>query len=83
MNKRAPNKGTKETGLPALITCYSGAQRGASAKKMDQSPLGNVLGHRAQMAVRQSQIHHAQNEVLTELAKSLAADRAMLRELHT
>ena len=51
--------------------------------KMDQSPLGNVLGHLAQMAERQSQLHHAQNEVLTELARSLAADRAMLRELLT
>ena len=50
---------------------------------MDQSPLGNVLGHLAQMAERQSQIHHAQNKVLTELAQSMAADRAMLRELLT
>ncbi|CAL8340151.1 unnamed protein product [Boreogadus saida] len=50
---------------------------------MDQSPLGNVLGHLAQMAERQSQLHHSQNEVLTELAQSLAADRAMLRELLT
>ncbi|CAL8360285.1 unnamed protein product [Boreogadus saida] len=37
----------------------------------------------AQMAERQSKLHHAQNEVLTELAQSLAADRAMLRELLT
>ena len=48
---------------------------------MDQSPLGNVLGHLAQMAERQGQLHQAQNEALTDLAQSLAADRAMLREL--
>ena len=48
---------------------------------MDQSPLGNVLGHLAQMAEQQGQLHQAQNEVLAELAQSLAADRAMLREL--
>ena len=48
---------------------------------MDQSPLGNVLGHLAQMADRQGQLHQAQNEVLSDLAQSLAADRAMLREL--
>ncbi|CAL8335065.1 unnamed protein product [Boreogadus saida] len=34
---------------------------------MDQSPLGNALGHLAQMAMRQSQIHHAQNEPLVLL----------------
>ncbi|CAL8315405.1 unnamed protein product [Arctogadus glacialis] len=45
---------------------------------MDQSLLGNVLGHLAQMAERQGQLHQEQNEVLTELAQ-LA--RAMLREL--
>ena len=50
---------------------------------MDQSPLGNVLGHLAQMAERQGQLHQAQNEALTDLAQSLAADRAMLRELLT
>ena len=48
---------------------------------MDQSPLGNVLGHLAQMAEQQGQLHQAQNEVLAELAQSLAADRAMLRGL--
>ena len=48
---------------------------------MDHSPLGNVLGHLAQMAERQGQLHQAQNEALTDLAQSLAADRAMLREL--
>ena len=48
---------------------------------MEQSPLGNVLGHLAQMAERQGQLHQAQNEALTDLAQSLAADRAMLREL--
>ncbi|CAL8358712.1 unnamed protein product [Merluccius merluccius] len=48
---------------------------------MDQSPLGNILGHLAQMAERQSQLHLAQNEVLSELAQSLAEDRTMLREL--
>ncbi|KAK0146087.1 hypothetical protein N1851_014658 [Merluccius polli] len=29
---------------------------------MDQSPLGNILGHLAQMSERQSQLHLAQNE---------------------
>ncbi|KAK0141106.1 hypothetical protein N1851_021908 [Merluccius polli] len=48
---------------------------------MDQSPLGNILGHLAQMSERQSQLHLAQNEVLSELAQSLAEDRTMLREL--
>ena len=48
---------------------------------MDQSPLGNVLRHLAQMAEWQGQIQQAQNEVLTELAQSLAADRLMLREI--
>ncbi|CAL8394952.1 unnamed protein product [Boreogadus saida] len=42
------------------------------------SSAGNVLGHLAQMAERQGQLHQAQNEVLTDLAQSLAADRAML-----
>ncbi|CAL8337680.1 unnamed protein product [Boreogadus saida] len=48
---------------------------------MDQSPLGNVLGHLAQMAERQGQLHQTQNEALMDLAQSLAADRAMIREL--
>ena len=48
---------------------------------MDQSPLGSVLGHLAQMAERQGQLQQTQSEVLTELAQSLAADRAVLREL--
>ena len=51
------------------------------AERMAQSPLGKVLGHLAKMAERQGQLHQVQNEVLTELAQSLAADRAMLREL--
>ncbi|CAL8394169.1 unnamed protein product [Boreogadus saida] len=46
---------------------------------MDQSPLGSVLGHLAQMAERQGQLQQTQSEVLTELAQSLAADRAVLR----
>ncbi|CAL8371991.1 unnamed protein product [Arctogadus glacialis] len=48
---------------------------------MNQSPLGNVLGHLAQRAERQGPLHQAQNEVLSDLAQSLAADRAMRREL--
>ena len=47
---------------------------------MDQSPLGSVLGHLAQMAERQGQLQQAQSEVLTELAQSLAADWGVLRE---
>ncbi|XP_056444349.1 uncharacterized protein LOC130380948 [Gadus chalcogrammus] len=43
---------------------------------MDQSPLGSVLGHLAQMAELQGQFQQAQSEVLTELAQSLVADRA-------
>ena len=62
------------------LTCYSGAQYGAGAD-MDQSPLGSVLGHLAQMAERQGQLQQAQSEVLTELAQSLAADWAVIREL--
>ncbi|XP_030196184.1 uncharacterized protein LOC115531196 isoform X2 [Gadus morhua] len=67
------------------MTCYSGAKCGAGAD-MDQSPLGSVLGHLAQMAERQGQLQQTQSEVLTELAQSLAAqslaaDRAVLREL--
>jgi hypothetical protein len=46
------------------------------AERMAQSPLGKVLGHLAKMAERQGQLHQVQNEVLTELAQSLAADRA-------
>ena len=49
---------------------------------MDQSPLGSVLGHLAQMAERQGQLQQTQSEVLTELAQSLGqSDRAVLREL--
>ncbi|CAL8387740.1 unnamed protein product [Boreogadus saida] len=48
---------------------------------MDQSPLGSVLGHLAQMEEWQGQLQQTQSEVLTELAQSLAADRAILREL--
>ena len=47
---------------------------------MEQSPLASVLGHLAQMSERQSQLQHTQNKVLTKLAQSLAADRAILRE---
>ena len=47
---------------------------------MDQSLLGNVLGHLAQMAERQGQLHQVQNEVRSDLAQTVAADRAMLRE---
>ncbi|CAL8256678.1 unnamed protein product [Boreogadus saida] len=43
---------------------------------MDQSLLGSVLGHLAQMAERQGQLQRTQSEVLTELAQSLAADWA-------
>ncbi|KAK0142130.1 hypothetical protein N1851_020196 [Merluccius polli] len=35
---------------------------------MDQSPLGNILGHLAQMSERQSQLHLAQNETGTQTA---------------
>ena len=48
---------------------------------VDQTPLVSMLGHLAQMSERQSQVQLAQNEVLTELALSLAADWAVLREL--
>ena len=48
---------------------------------MEQSPLAAVLGHLAQMSERQPQLQQAQNEVLLELAQSLTADRAVLREL--
>ena len=48
---------------------------------MEQSPLAGVLGHLAQMSERQTQLQQAQNEVLLELAQSLTADRAVLREL--
>ena len=62
------------------LACYSGAQCGAGAD-IDQSPLGSVLRHLAQMAERQGQLQLIQSEVLTELAQSLAADRAVLLEL--
>ena len=48
---------------------------------MDQSPLESVLGHLAQMGEWQGQLQQTQSEVLTELAQSLAADRAVLWEL--
>ncbi|CAL8254303.1 unnamed protein product [Boreogadus saida] len=48
---------------------------------MEQSPLASVLGHLAQSAELQTQLQQAQNEVLVELARSLAADREAMREL--
>ena len=48
---------------------------------MEQSPLASVLGHLAQTAELQTQLQQAQNEVLVELARSLAADREAMREL--
>ena len=47
---------------------------------MDPS-LASVLGHLAQRAERQTQLQQAQNEVLVELARSLATDREAMREL--
>ncbi|CAL8306834.1 unnamed protein product [Boreogadus saida] len=47
------------------MTCYSGAQCGAGTD-MDQSPLGSVLGHLAQMSERQGQLQQTQSKVLTE-----------------
>ena len=47
---------------------------------MEQSPLASVLGHLAQTAALQTQLQQAQNEVLVELARSLAADREAMRE---
>ena len=48
---------------------------------MDPSSLASVLGHLAQRAERQTQLQQAQNEVLVELARSLATDREAMREL--
>ncbi|CAL8350137.1 unnamed protein product [Boreogadus saida] len=48
---------------------------------MDPSSLASVLGHLAQRAERQTQLQQAQNEVLVELAGSLATDREAMREL--
>ena len=48
---------------------------------MEQSPLASVLGHLAQTAELQTQLQQVQNEVLVELARSLAADREAMREL--
>ena len=48
---------------------------------MEQSPLASVLGHLAQTAELQTQLQQAQNEVLVELARSLAADREAMQEL--
>ncbi|CAL8394943.1 unnamed protein product [Boreogadus saida] len=48
---------------------------------MVQSSLASVLGHLAQTAERQTQLQQAQNEVLVELARSLATDREAMREL--
>ena len=45
---------------------------------MDPS-LASVLGHLAQRAERQTQLQQAQNEVLVELARSLATDREAMR----
>ena len=42
---------------------------------MDRLSLASVLGHLAQTAERQTQLQQAQNEVLVELARSLATDR--------
>ena len=48
---------------------------------MEQSPLASVLGHLAQTAALQTQLQQVQNEVLVELARSLATDREAMREL--
>ena len=48
---------------------------------MDPSSLASVLGQLAQRAKRQTQLQQAQNEVLVELARSLATDREAMREL--
>ena len=50
---------------------------------MDQSTLANVLGHLAQMSEQQGQLQQVQNEVLTEIAQSVAEDRSILQELVT
>ena len=56
---------------------------GTERPNLDQSPLANVLGYLAQMSELQGQLHQVQNGVLLEIARSLAADRAILCELVT